>query len=151
MERVIEKFKNETGAARIISDHLIARATLEESFIDKLLNDKKNMTECLSYVTDQVKKDSNGRREVCIDDATVFGWSIHYFDEEILEDWKPSKARVITSKSKAVEENNDEESDDFVEEEFGKDARQKNAVSQKKPSAKKKKTITTEQLSLFDI
>lgn len=148
MERVIEKFKNETGAARIIADHLISRATVEESFTEKLLSEKKNMAECMSYVNAQARKVAKGSGEVCIEDDTVFGWATHYFDEEILEDWKPTKAKVTSSKSKVVEEDNDDIDDES--EELGKDTRQKNTISKPKAVVVKPKS-GAEQLSLFDM
>jgi hypothetical protein len=150
MERVIEKFKDETGAARIIADHLITRATVEETFVEKLLSEKKNMTECMSYVNAQARNVAKGSGEVCIEDDTVFGWATHYFDEEILVDWKPTKAKVTSSKSKVVEEDNDEDSDDTENEELGKDTRQKTTINKPKAVIVKTK-IGAEQLSLFDM
>jgi hypothetical protein len=52
-----------------------------------------------------------------IEDKTVFGWAIHYFDEENLEDWKKVSAKVTTTKTKKVakEQPEDEESDESDE------------------------------------
>lgn len=153
MERVIEKFKDETGASRIIADYLITRATTEGEFIEKLMNEKKNMNDCLSYVTDQARKEANGNRNVCIDDQTVFGWAVHYFWEEELEDWKPTKAKVTTSKTKKSDEDTDEESEDEdAEERTSKKSPNKKVIEVAKPTpAKKEKGVLEGQLSLFDM
>lgn len=118
MERVIEKFKEAEGAERIIADYLIDFAKEDPKFIDKLLSEKKTIEECLSYINAKAKDQAEGNVAM-IEDKTVFGWAIHYFDEENLEDWKKVSAKVTTTKTKKVakEQPEDEESDESLGEE----------------------------------
>ena len=51
----------------------------------QLIN-KKDLTTFMSYATTEARKlATNGASYTCIDDATVFGWAIHYFEEESIE------------------------------------------------------------------
>lgn len=152
MERVIEKFKDETGASRIIADYLITRATTESELIEKLINEKKDMKDCLSYVTAQAKKESSGNREVCIDDQTVFGWAVHYFWEDELEEWKPTKEKVTFTKAKNENEDIDNESEEEdAEKNTSKKSFNKTNEIAKPTPAKKVKGVLEGQLSLFDM
>ena len=69
------------------------------------LKNIKTLSGFMQYATKEAQKIAEkGARFACIDDATVFGWSIHYFEEEAIEgnlfnaDGTPYKA-VITPKS----------------------------------------------------
>lgn len=71
------------------------------------LKNIKTLSGFMQYATKEAQKIAEkGARFACIDDATVFGWSIHYFEEEAIEgnlfnaDGTPYKA-VITPKAKA--------------------------------------------------
>ena len=50
-----------------------------------LLN-KKTLSGCMKYACDEAKKlAEKGANSACIDDATVYGWAVHYFEEESIE------------------------------------------------------------------
>ena len=50
----------------------------------KLVN-RKTLAGFMTYATEEARKIAEkGARFACIDDATVFGWSIHYFEEEAI-------------------------------------------------------------------
>ena len=52
----------------------------------KQLINKKDLEGFMSYACDEAKKQaSTGARFACIDDDTVFGWAIHYFEEDSIE------------------------------------------------------------------
>ena len=70
-----------------------------------LLKNIKTLSGFMKYATAEAKKTvKNGANFACIDDTTVFGWAIHYFEEEAIEgelfnaDNTPYKA-VITPKA----------------------------------------------------
>ena len=69
------------------------------------LKNIKTLSGFMQYATKEAQKIAEkGARFACIDDTTVFGWSIHYFEEDAIEgnlfnaDGTPYKA-VITPKS----------------------------------------------------
>ncbi|MDD3832232.1 MAG: Cas9 inhibitor AcrIIA9 family protein [Clostridia bacterium] len=49
----------------------------------KPLINKKNLTGFMQYAVDEARKlAEKGARYACIEDKTVFGWAIHYFEED---------------------------------------------------------------------
>lgn len=49
----------------------------------KQIINKKDLDGFMSYACDEAKKQASaGARYACIDDNTVFGWAIHYFEED---------------------------------------------------------------------
>jgi len=51
----------------------------------KQLINKKTLTGFMSYATEQAKKQAEkGANSACIEDKVVFGWAIHYFEENEL-------------------------------------------------------------------
>ena len=56
----------------------------------KTLINKKDLTTFMKFAEEEVLKliaenERKGRQVRCIEDATVFGWAIHYFEEESIE------------------------------------------------------------------
>lgn len=51
----------------------------------KLIN-KKNLQGFMKYATEEARKlAEKGATGICIDDDTVYGWAIHYFEEDSIE------------------------------------------------------------------
>ncbi len=49
----------------------------------KTLLNKKDLQGFMRYATEEAKKMANkGAASACVDDLTVFGWAIHYFEED---------------------------------------------------------------------
>ena len=79
----------------------------------KQLINKKDLDGFMSYACDEAKKQASANaRFACIDDDTVFGWAIHYFEEDSIEgklfnhDGSEyiTKPKVTTTKPKPVEQ-----------------------------------------------
>jgi hypothetical protein len=52
----------------------------------KPLTNKKTLVGFMKYACDEARKlTEKGANSACIDDATVYGWAIHYFEEESIE------------------------------------------------------------------
>ena len=76
-----------------------------------LLN-KKTLSGFMKYACDEAKKIAEkGANSACIDDVTVYGWAIHYFEEESIEgtlytingeEYKPAPKKVATTKPVTV-------------------------------------------------
>lgn len=72
-----------------------------------LLN-KKTLSGFMKYACDEARNlAEKGANSACIDDATVYGWAIHYFEEESIEgtlytidgaEYKPAPKKVVNSK-----------------------------------------------------
>lgn len=48
----------------------------------KTLVNKKTLGGFMNYATEEARKQADGSNYACIDDQTVFGWAVHYFEEE---------------------------------------------------------------------
>lgn len=111
-----------TNNEKIVLDYLNKNAS--ELLAEKINNGKKTLSQCWSYIVSEAKKQAeNGC--ACIEDATVFGWAVHFFEEDSIEakqyETKTAVKAVTTTKQ----------------------------VEKKLP--KKATPIQTEQISLFDI
>lgn len=76
-----------------------------------LLN-KKTLSGFMKYACDEARKlAEKGANSACIDDVTVYGWAIHYFEEDSIEgtlytidgeEYKPAPKKVATTKPVTV-------------------------------------------------
>ena len=76
-----------------------------------LLN-KKTLSGFMKYACDEARKlAEKGANSACIDDVTVYGWAIHFFEEDSIEgtlytidgeEYKPAPKKVVTTKPATV-------------------------------------------------
>lgn len=67
------------GNQKIIVDYLEANAS--ESLVEKINRCGKTMKDCWDYITSQARKRAQNGCAM-IEDAEVFGWAVHFFEEE---------------------------------------------------------------------
>ena len=116
-----------------IQKYLENRAKEDSLFAETYKKANKSIKECCKYIYSKARKLAAGGNAVGIDDATVYGWAVHYYDEdEIKVDKVQERVEVATP--------------DPVP-----SAKVESAV-QPKPKKKTKKELFDEQrqLSLFD-
>ena len=87
------------------------------------LTNKKTLAGFMKYACDEARKlAEKGANSACIDDATVYGWAIHYFEEESIEgtlytidgaEYKPTVKRVESNTVKAKPEPKKQENVQF--------------------------------------
>ena len=87
------------------------------------LTNKKTLSDFMKYACDEAKSlAEKGATSACIDDATVYGWAIHYFEEESIEgtlytidgaEYKPTVKRVESNAVKAKPEPKKQENVQF--------------------------------------
>ena len=78
----------------------------------KPLINKKSLAGFMKYACDEARKlAEKGANFACIDDVTVYGWAIHYFEEDSIEgtlytidgeEYKPALKKVATTKPVTV-------------------------------------------------
>ena len=74
----------EQNASETLADK-INNGVLIEKDGKKLLN-VKTLTGFMAYAADEARKlAEKGAKCACIEDTVVFGWAIHYFEEESIE------------------------------------------------------------------
>ena len=89
----------------------------------KPLLNKKTLAGFMKYACDEARKlAEKGANSACIDDQTVYGWAIHYFEEESIEgtlytidgtEYKPTVKRVESNAVKAKPEQKKQENVQF--------------------------------------
>ena len=78
----------------------------------KPLINKKTLAGFMKYACDEARKlAEKGTSSACVDDDTVYGWAIHYFEEDLIEgtlytidgeEYKPAPKKVATTKPVTV-------------------------------------------------
>lgn len=144
IELVREKLKTDNETLKLVVEHLEKHCELEPEFINKILNDKKSLDECWSYIVSEAAKLPRKDNATAVGKEVVYGWAVHYFDEENLE-FKSMSAKVkVVKEGLAGEEVSEEELDEMQQEIEETKPRIVRATKQKKA-----KQIPVEQLSLF--
>lgn len=71
----------EKSASDVLADKINFGTEIEKD--GKTLINKKTLDGFMRYATEEARKMAEkGAQYACVDDATVFGWAIHYFEED---------------------------------------------------------------------
>ena len=107
-ELILDYLQN--NASETLADK-INNGTPFEKDGNPLLN-KKTLSGFMKYACDEARKlAEKGANSACIDDATVYGWAIHYFEEESIEgtlytidgaEYQPAPKKIATTKPVTV-------------------------------------------------
>lgn len=65
-----------------IKIYLDNRAKTDSLFAETYKKANKSIKECCKYIYSQAKKLAKEGNAVGVDDATVYGWAVHYYDED---------------------------------------------------------------------
>ena len=97
------------GFENAIKNYLDKRAESDRLFAESYKKENKSIQECCKYIYSQAKKLlAKGGNAVGVDDDTVYGWAVHYYDEDdikvenvkgIVETVTPVKASVKLEKT----------------------------------------------------
>lgn len=90
--------KASNGFKETIKAYLDKRASEDELFAIAYQKKNKNIEECCNYVTECAKK---GGADGYADEE-VFGWAVHYYDEDDIKNIKPIAAKVVINQSVAL-------------------------------------------------
>lgn len=92
--------KTSKGFKEAIKAYLDKRAAEDELFAVTYKKENKNLDECCNYVMKCAKDGGAGGYS----DEEVFGWAVHYYDEDDLKNIKPVPGNVIINKSVELSE-----------------------------------------------
>ena len=71
----------EQSASDVLADKINNGVQIEKD--GKILINKKTLEGFMKYATEEARKVAEkGSMYACVNDATVFGWAIHYFEED---------------------------------------------------------------------
>lgn len=82
---------------KLICDYLLGREDMQE----KLNNPNKSIDKMFSYIRNQAKKKAVNGCAV-ISDTEVFGWAVHYYDEEDVCDNAEQPERMTLQYAKDI-------------------------------------------------
>lgn len=77
----------------VVKAYLDKRASEDAQFAQVYAKPNKNMNECYDYIVSR----AHDENAVCVADEVVFGWAVHYFDEDNVKIDKIPCARVDTA------------------------------------------------------
>ena len=136
----------EQSASDVLADKINYGTEVEKD--GKTLINKKTLDGFMMYATNQARElAEKGSQYACVEDATVFGWAIHYFEEDSIEEKlfnedgteyqapKPKKPEKKPTKKTEVKKVELKPTPKPIE----------------KPMEKPKKIISFNQVSLFDL
>lgn len=102
MSKFEDECKNVKSAdLKLICDYLLGRQDIQE----KLNNPNKSIDKMFSYVRSQAKKKAVNGCAV-IKDTEVFGWAVHYYDEEDVCDNAEQPERMTLQYAKDIVKKN---------------------------------------------
>ena len=74
----------EANASEVLAEKINGGVRIQKD--GKTLINKKTLAGFLKYACDEAKKQAEkGASSACIDDETVYGWAVHYFEEASIE------------------------------------------------------------------
>lgn len=74
----------EANASEVLAEKINNGVRVQKD--GKTLINKKTLAGFLKYACDEAKKQAEkGASSACIDDDTVYGWAVHYFEEDSIE------------------------------------------------------------------
>ena len=74
----------EANASSILAEKINNGVRIQKD--GKQLLNKKTLAGFLQYACEEARKQADkGARSACIDDETVYGWAVHYFEEDSIE------------------------------------------------------------------
>lgn len=74
----------EANASSILAEKINNGVRIQKD--GKQLLNKKTLSGFMQYACEEARKQADkGARSVCIDDETVYGWAVHYFEEDSIE------------------------------------------------------------------
>lgn len=134
-----------TSFEKTIQAYLENRAKTDSLFAETYRKANKSIEECIKYIYSKARKLAKEGNAVGVDDATVYGWAVHYYDEDNIK-VKDVKERVEVVAPTTVQEPVVQEP---VKEEKPEPVKQKSA--RKKTKQELQKIFDSRQLSLFDM
>lgn len=122
-----ELAKPENEYVVVIGRYLKDRALIDPAFAENLKKENKSLKRCYQYIIDEAEKMQQDNCAMIKSDI-VFGWAVHYYDEDDLSIDKVVKPAETKKTGKVID---DQE------------------MKSEKKKATKKKDVAEDQLSLF--
>lgn len=108
--------KEMDAVKQAIKNYLDNRAKTDELFAAAYAKPHKNIDECFNYILGEARKQGNA---VYLPDDVVFGWAVHYYDEDDIKINKlPVNTKVSTGASVELTEEDKEKARELAVKEY---------------------------------
>ncbi len=99
LERGLRLIASNPTEQRVL-EHLEGNASA--ALTEKIAGGKKTLAGALNYARGEARELAGDASSLCVDDDTVFGWIIHYFEEDSIREAakKPARKKSMAKKSK---------------------------------------------------
>lgn len=87
---------------KIIAEYIEENAS--EVLVEKINRGNKGIKDCWKFIYEQARECAKGENAIMVEDKQVFGWAIHYFEEDSLpvikvhETAKPKETKAAAPK-----------------------------------------------------
>ena len=86
-----------TAFETTIKNYLDSRAQTDSLFAEAYRKANKSIKGCCRYIISRARKLKGCGTAVAVDDATVYGWAVHYYDEDDIKvEATAEPARIAT-------------------------------------------------------
>lgn len=83
-EQELVKAYLEENASEVLAEKINSGVRIEKD--GKMLINKKTLDGFMKYASDEARKlASKGANSACVEDKVVYGWAVHYFEEDSIE------------------------------------------------------------------
>lgn len=89
----------EGAAQKKILDYINENAS--ENLTEKINSGKKTMEGCFDYIKNEAKKQAV-KGCACIEDQEVYGWAMHYFEEDAIKEGEIKQHAAVYNTEPAV-------------------------------------------------
>ena len=145
-QKVIKAYL-EQNASETLADKINYGTEIEKD--GKTLVNKKTLDGFMKFATNQARElAEKGSNYACVEDATVFGWAIHYFEEDAIEEklYNQDGTEYQAQKPKKADAKKPTKKTEVKKVEL-----KPTPKPIEKPIEKPKKIISFNQVSLFDL
>lgn len=96
-----ETEKKESPFESIIRGYLETMAAQDPLFAETYKKPNKSVAECCKYIKQEAQKLKDGNVAI-VENDTVYGWAVHYYDEDDIKVESTPAAKVIASAQKTA-------------------------------------------------
>ena len=161
LTKEIETLHAKDGTGRRIGEFLLEQFKKDQPLADAYRDRKVMLNDVLGYVNsmaeDLAKTIYGGCHDICVDDATVFGWVIHFVQDGDLPENRPTMEKIVSlteeekedAKAAAIKRYEEEKYNELVEAERKKKEAEAKRLARLAEKEKKEREKYG-QFSLFD-
>lgn len=88
------KLKAEGSIQKKVLDYIERNAS--DNLVERINAGAKTLAGCWNFILSEAKKQAV-KGCACIEDAAVYGWAMHFFEEDSIKEGETAPAAVVTS------------------------------------------------------